>query len=206
MNEYKIPAAPGEAELIEKRSRFIGRCVPVNSEAEATGFISEVRAKHRDASHNVYAWRVREGALGRHSDDGEPSGTAGMPLLEVFLKQGLTNFCAVVTRYFGGVLLGAGGLTRAYAKAGALALEVSGVAVMRPWVMGRAVIPYSLYDILLRALEAEGAAGIETAFSEDAAVSFSLPEEKFEPFRAALTDLTSGRAAAERLGSAYFPG
>ena len=198
-----MPRKRGEAEFIEKRSRFIGYCLPVTAEAEALAFIKEIRAKHRDASHNVYAWKIREGALCRHSDDGEPSGTAGMPLLDVFLKQDVTNFCAVATRYFGGVLLGAGGLTRAYSKCGVVGLEAAGIAVMRPMTLGRILLPYALYDIVLRALEGAGASGIEPLFETDVTLRFALPDEDFQPFCETLTEITAGRAAAEREGGAF---
>ena len=108
MPDYIIPAGDGEIEYVEKRSRFIGRVWRVESEAQALERLRETRERHWDATHNVYAYALHEGGIMRYSDDGEPSGTAGMPVLDVFRKAGVQDFCCVVTRYFGGILLGAG--------------------------------------------------------------------------------------------------
>ena len=127
LNYFTIKQA-GEAELIEKKSRFIGYAAPVSNEAEAMAFIEAIRAKHRDATHNCYAYQAGwHNEYQRSSDAGEPSGTAGRPILEVIKKSNLKNTVVVVTRYFGGVLLGAGGLARAYAKTAALALAKAGL-------------------------------------------------------------------------------
>ncbi len=125
MADYKTVRAAASGELTEKRSRFIGYCKPVSTEEEATAFIASIRSRHWDARHNVYAYSLREGNLRRYSDDGEPSGTAGMPVLDVLQKSGVTDVCVVVTRYFGGVLLGTGGLVRAYSQAARLGLNAA---------------------------------------------------------------------------------
>ena len=109
MTEYFIPTGASETELVEKRSRFLGHVWPVESEGEARARIEEIRKKHYDARHNCWCYRIREGGVERYSDDGEPQGTAGQPMLNVFQREGVTNVCCVVTRYFGGILLGAGG-------------------------------------------------------------------------------------------------
>ncbi len=127
MADYKTVRAAASGELTEKRSRFIGYCKPVSTEEEATAFIASIRSRHWDARHNVYAYSLREGNLRRYSDDGEPSGTAGMPVLDVLQKSGVTDVCVVVTRYFGGVLLGTGGLVRAYSQAARLGLNAAQV-------------------------------------------------------------------------------
>ena len=111
--DYKTVRRAAQDEFTEKRSRFIGYCAPVSTEAEATAFIEQLRRRHWDARHNVYAYSLREGNIRRYSDDGEPSGTAGMPVLDVIVKNGVCDVCVVVTRYFGGVLLGTGGVVRA---------------------------------------------------------------------------------------------
>ena len=128
--DYKTPTIEAHGEFTEKRSRFIGYCKPVTSEEEATRFISQIRSKHWDARHNVYAYSLREGNIKRYSDDGEPSGTAGMPVLDVIVKNEVFDVCVVVTRYFGGILLGTGGLVRAYSQAAKLALDAGKVALM----------------------------------------------------------------------------
>ena len=122
MKDYKTVKTESHDEFTEKRSRFIGYVKPVKTEDEATGFISSIRSKHWDARHNVYAYSLREGNIKRYSDDGEPSGTAGMPVLDVITKNEVYDVCVVVTRYFGGVLLGTGGLVRAYSQGAKLAL------------------------------------------------------------------------------------
>ena len=118
---YLTPAAFGEAEFTEKRSRFIGRVWPVETEAEALEHLKRMREQHWDATHNVYAYVLREGGIMRYSDDGEPQGTSGMPVLNVFRSREIVNVCCVVTRYFGGILLGTGGLVRAYSRSAKLA-------------------------------------------------------------------------------------
>ena len=133
MTEFFIPAGPGESEFVEKRSSFLGHVRCVETEEEAKEFIAQVKKEHYDARHNCWCYGIKDGPV-RYSDDGEPQGTAGVPMLEVFQKQGITNFVCVVTRYFGGVLLGAGGLLRAYTKSARDALEAAGIAGVRRWV------------------------------------------------------------------------
>ena len=116
MTEYYIPTQAAESEFVEKRSRFIGYIKPVETEAEARAFVEEIKKRHYDARHNCWCYLLREGGVVRYSDDGEPQGTAGQPMLGVFEKEGITNLVCVVTRYFGGILLGTGGLLRAYTK------------------------------------------------------------------------------------------
>lgn len=126
MTEYYIPTAPSETEFVEKRSRFIGHVWPVESEEEARGYIEAMKKKYYDARHNCWCYRIKEGGVERYSDDGEPQGTAGQPMLNVFQREEVTNVCCVVTRYFGGVLLGAGGLVRAYTQSAKDALDAAG--------------------------------------------------------------------------------
>ncbi|MEG2420250.1 MAG: YigZ family protein, partial [Oscillospiraceae bacterium] len=130
MTEYRIPAGRGEAEFVEKRSRFLGHVAAVSSEEEARRFIDEMKKTYHDARHNCWCYRILDGAE-RYSDDGEPQGTAGIPLLEIFQREGVTNVVCVVTRYFGGILLGAGGLLRAYSRSGKDALDGAGIATMK---------------------------------------------------------------------------
>ena len=147
MTEYYVPTAPSETEFVEKRSRFIGRVKPVETEEEARAFVEEVRRRHHDARHNCWCYLLREGNVLRYSDDGEPQGTAGQPMLGVFEKEGVTNLVCVVTRYFGGVLLGAGGLVRAYTRSAKDALDAAGVSVVRRWVRHLVPCSYSRWSL-----------------------------------------------------------
>ena len=189
---YKLPLRAAEVEFTEKKSRFISHIAPVSSEAEALAFLDSIREKHRDASHNVYAWRLKQGGLCRHSDDGEPSGTAGMPLLNVFLKQDVYDFCCVATRYFGGILLGAGGLVRAYSRCGALALEASGTGVMREITQCAVTLPYALHEPARRLICACGAEINHEFFGTEVEMKFSLPAEELPVLQGKFTELTSG--------------
>ena len=203
MNSYLTPDGFGRAELTEKRSRFIGRVWPVESEEEARARIEETKKQHYDARHNCWCYLLREGGTQRYSDDGEPQGTAGQPMLNVFQSGGLTDLCCVVTRYFGGVLLGAGGLVRAYSAAAKLALDAAGVRRMAHWQ--RLMIPaaYGQFDRLRRLLEDYGAVVEETDFGADILITALLQEEQSAPFRRALTELTAGTVEAETLEALY---
>ena len=143
MSEYFVPAGSGEAEFVEKRSSFLGHVRFVETEDAAREFINEMKKKHYDARHNCWCYIIRGGAV-RYSDDGEPQGTAGLPMLEVFKREGVENVVCVVTRYFGGVLLGTGGLLRAYTKSAKDALDASGIAAVRRWVKLETACPFSL--------------------------------------------------------------
>ena len=192
MEKYKLPLRIAEAEFTEKKSRFICHITPVASESEALSFISSVREKHREANHNVYAYRIRSNGIYRFNDDGEPSGTAGIPLMETFLKQDICDFCCVATRYFGGVMLGAGGLVRAYARCGAVALEASGVGLMRELTLCAAKMPYSLYETAKRLLDNFSADIISEDFSENITVKFLLLSEDLLSLQSKIAELTAG--------------
>jgi len=192
MEQYKLPLRKAEAGFVEKKSRFISHISPVSSEDEARAFLGSIRVKHREANHNVYAYRIRENNICRFSDDGEPSGTAGMPLLEPFLKQDIHDFCCVATRYFGGTLLGAGGLVRAYARCGAVALEASGIGIMRELVLCAATMPYSQFEAVKRCLIACGADMESEDFGADVALKFSLLPEGLPELQRSIAELTAG--------------
>ena len=142
--DYRTVREFGTDEFIERRSRFIGYATPVETEEEALAFVAEIKEKHRDASHNVSAFVLKNGVK-RYSDDGEPKGTAGVPVLEVVEKEGLVNVAVVVTRYFGGTLLGAGGLVRAYSHGAKLGLDAAGLVTMTPCRELSLVLGYELY-------------------------------------------------------------
>ncbi len=192
MTTYLVPAAYGEAEYIEKRSRFISRVWPVENEAEALAHIEAMRKQHYDATHNVYAYSIRDNGIMRYSDDGEPSGTSGQPTLNVFRSEGIQNFCCVVTRYFGGTLLGAGGLVRAYSASAKMALDAAGISQMALWkniVMG---CSYSQYERIKRLLEENEAVIEDTDFAADITFTALLREDMTEKFRKELTEMTAG--------------
>ena len=202
MTEYLIPTGPGGGELVEKRSRFLGRVWPVESEEEARAYIEETQKRHYDARHNCWCWRLKDGPE-RYSDDGEPQGTAGQPMLNVFQREEVTNVCCVVTRYFGGVLLGAGGLVRAYTQAAKLALDDAGISVVRRWVEVSVPCPYPLFERMK--LEVEGAGGVlgDVEYAADVTVKALLPEGAVEAFSARVTELTAGGSAAAVVGERF---
>lgn len=204
MSEYYIPAGDGEAEYVEKRSSFIGRVRCVSTEEEAREFIESIKKKHYDARHNCWCYIIKDGAV-RYSDDGEPQGTAGIPMLEVFKREGITNVVCVVTRYFGGVLLGAGGLLRAYTKSAKDALDSAGVAAVRRWVELRTDCPYSLLERVKNECAALG--GVEAGTDYAACVSFRalLPEENAQSYIGRITEISAGACTAEKCAERFKP-
>ena len=192
MEQYLVPASAAEETMIEKKSRFIGHIWPVETEEEAIAHIKEMRDKYWDATHNVYAYVLKSGAM-RYSDDGEPGGTAGMPVLNVLRQEEIYNVCCVVTRYFGGTLLGAGGLVRAYSKSAKLALDSAGIAMKRVW--DRVDIPcsYALFERVRQEVEAWQGQIIDSEFTADVLIKAMLPEEQTEGFFLRLQDLSNGK-------------
>jgi len=193
MESYRTVSASGEAEFIEKKSRFIGHIAPVVSEGEAVSFVSDIRSRHRRANHNCYAYILREGSAMRYSDDGEPQGTAGMPILEVIRREGVVDVAVVVTRYFGGVLLGAGGLVRAYAHAAKLALDCVGVAKMCLCTEIALEMPYAMYEQVQKLLDDYPALVLDTSFAGDVTMYIRMRADSFAEFEAALTEISAGR-------------
>ena len=204
MGDYIIPAGYGEAEHVDKKSRFIGQVQHVESESEAMAFVESVRRRRDDATHNVWAYVLANGAL-RWSDDGEPGGTSGQPTLNVFRQAGVCDVCCVVTRYFGGVLLGSGGLVRAYSKAASLALEAAGLARMAEWRRVRVLCSYAQYERVRRLLGDFGAEDREASFGADVEIGALLPAGSGGSFSARLADLTAGGAMFEEEGSVFRP-
>ena len=200
---YRIPAGYGEAEFVEKRSRFIGRVWPVETEEEALERLKEIRARHWDATHNVYAYILRENAVMRYSDDGEPQGTSGLPTLTVFRAGEVQNVLCIVTRYFGGILLGTGGLVRAYTQAARLGLEAAGIAEVRLWERLLIACPYSLYERARRELELAGAAEIQTDFAADVSLEALVENGRGEALNDRLRELSSGAVEALILGEEF---
>ena len=205
MTEYYIPTASAEAELVEKRSRFIGQVKPVETEEEARAFVEQVKKKHYDARHNCWCYRLRDGGVERYSDDGEPQGTAGQPMLNVFQREEVTNVVCVVTRYFGGVLLGAGGLVRAYTQASKLALDESGISVVRRWVEVTVDCPYNFFErVKLEVTALDGVVG-DVDYTDHVTVHALLPEGQEVPFGARITEISAGGFSAVEVGEVFKP-
>lgn len=199
MQEYVTIYAPAEDEFVERKSRFIGAIAPVQTEEEAQAWIAQVRQQHRDATHNTYAYILRNG-IKRYSDDGEPQGTAGVPMLDCIEKEGLVDVAVVVTRYFGGILLGTGGLVRAYSHAAARAVEAAGRVCMKPCVLMETVCDYAQYGRLLPYIAASGGTVEDTVFAEGVSLRFRLPEDESARFEKGLADLTAGTVSARVTG------
>lgn len=204
MSDYIIPAGYGEAEYIDKKSRFIGQVQHAESVSEAMAFIDGVRKKYADATHNVWAYVLSDGQM-RWSDDGEPGGTSGQPTLNVFRSANVCDVVCVVTRYFGGILLGSGGLVRAYSKAASMALEAAGRARMAEWQSVAVECSYAHYERLRRLLEGEGAQDMSGDFAEFVTVTCLLPAGVPEQIGGRITDMTAGGARMSVLGSVFRP-
>ena len=204
MTEYYIPAGPGEASFVEKRSEFLGHVRMVETEEDAKAFVAQVKTEHYDARHNGWSYAIKDGPV-RYSDDGEPQGTAGVPMLEVFQRQNVTNFVCVVTRYFGGVLLGAGGLLRAYTKSAKDALDAAGIAVVRRWVEVRLPCSYSLLERLKKETEAMDGIVTDVEFGAGVTILALLPEENAPAYSARIFDVTSGTVTPEVTGETFRP-
>ena len=204
MSEYIIPAGYGEAEYIDKKSRFIGQVQHAESVPEAMAFVEAVRRKHADATHNVWAYVLADGQM-RWSDDGEPGGTSGQPTLNVFRSANVCDVVCVVTRYFGGILLGSGGLVRAYSKAASMAMEAAGRARMAEWQSVAVECSYAHYERLRRLLEGEGAQDMAGDFAEFVTVTCLLPAGVPEQIGGRITDITAGGARMSVLGSVFRP-
>lgn len=197
MSGYLIPAGRGESEYVEKRSSFLGFVEPVSCEEEARAFIAGIKKLHRDARHNCWCYLIKDGPE-RYSDDGEPQGTAGIPMLEVFRKEGVTNAVCVVTRYFGGVLLGAGGLLRAYTKAAKEALENAGTVEILPKTYFLLRCPYSLAERIRLETLSFGGTVEDTSYEADVTMLVSILSEKAEAYSARIFDMTSGTVSPEK--------
>ena len=195
MKEYVTIAQRAEDDFFERKSQFIGYIAPVSSEEEALAFLAEIRAKHRDARHNCFAYILQNGVK-RASDDGEPQGTAGVPIMEVVEREGLTDVIVVVTRYFGGILLGAGGLVRAYAHAAKLAVDAAQRKVMSPAVLVEMQMDYNQYGRINNVLSKYTAIVQDTAFTDMVTMRILFIERDVEAFRAELTEMTEATVEA----------
>ena len=206
MDEYLVPSGYGEDEFVEKKSRFIGRVWCVETEEEALEKVQQMKKQHYDATHNCWAYVIKDGPM-RFSDDGEPGGTAGNPMMQVLQKENLYNVVCVVTRYFGGVLLGAGGLVRAYTKGAKIAIDAAGKSVKRIWTVLYLPCPYNFYERVK--LEVAAFEGIirDTQFGAEVELEILLAEGKTQAFLDRLTDMTAATVEAMEIGKEYraFP-
>lgn len=204
MAEYRTIAQAAQDEFVEKRSRFIGYARPVQTEEEAQAFIAEMKSRHWDATHNVYAYILREGNIQRYSDDGEPQGTAGIPTLDVLQKSHVTDVAVVVTRYFGGILLGGGGLVRAYSHGASIALKAAGIITMKECSLLMLSCDYSRYGRVSSLIPECGGIIDDTDFAGDVTLSFHMAPELMGSFARKLADATNGQVTFEECGSQYF--
>ena len=206
MDEYLVPTGFGEDEFTEKKSRFIGRVWLAETEEEALARIQEMKKQHYDATHNCWAYVIKDGPM-RFSDDGEPGGTAGNPMMQVLQREQLYNVVCVVTRYFGGVLLGAGGLVRAYTKGAKIAIDAAGKSVKRVWTVLYVPCPYSFYERVKLEVAAFGGILRDTQFGAEVELEILVAREQTQAFLDRLTDMTAGTVEGMETGQEYraFP-
>lgn len=196
----------GEDEIIINKSRFIGYAMPIETEEEALEFIDKIKVKHRDATHNVHAYVVgKDNNIQRFSDDGEPSGTAGIPMLEVIKKGNLRNVVVVVTRYFGGIKLGTGGLIRAYTRGAKIGLDAGIIVDMVQHTKIKVRIDYTLYGKIENYLMNEGYIVDDSVFDDAVNIFVYVEDANIENFHNIITDLTNGNAILEYLDEEYIP-
>lgn len=198
-DSYRTVYERAEDGFEEKRSRFIGQIMPVTTEEQAVEFIGSVKAANRKARHNVYAYILRDGNISRYSDDGEPQGTGGVPVLEVLKKEGLTDVCVVVTRYFGGILLGTGGLARAYSNACKLAVEKA--RIMEIYRCSKITVhcDYTLYGRLTQILPQFGVKTVGEDFAEDVTLTALVKSDLAEAFKEKLVNAANGKLKLEEI-------
>ena len=202
MTEYYLPTRYGTAEFVEKKSRFIGEIWPVSTEEEARQRVADVKKKYHDARHSCWCFLLRDGTI-RYSDDGEPQGTAGQPMLEVFSRAGITDCVCVVTRYFGGVLLGTGGLVRAYTRSAKAALDAAGITVERLW--DRLLVPcsYGQFEKVRQETQRHGGVIEDTDYGADIMLTVLTSEGRTQAYLEGLTELSAGTIEGEKLEQVF---
>ena len=203
MDSYRIPTESGASEYVDKRSRFLGLVQPVGSEDEARAVIAACKKQYHDARHNCWCYLLRDGTE-RYSDDGEPQGTAGMPVLDVLRKSGVTDVVTVATRYFGGILLGGGGLVRAYSHTASIALQAAQIITMRECLLLSLTCDYGRYGRVASLVPECGGVTDDTVFEEKVTVKFHLAPELLGAFRKKLADATNGQVDVTEDGKKLF--
>ncbi len=193
----------GSDEFEEKRSLFIGHAAHVTSEEEALDFVKKIKKQYPDATHNCWGYLLRGGIIARYSDDGEPQGTAGVPLLDTIRKSGVTDAAVVVTRYFGGILLGAGGLVRAYSHGAKIALEAAEIITYEKYDVYTLVCSYSDYQKYSVILASFGAVIDATDFTDTVRVDFAIKSTESERLLLKITETSAGRDRAEKIGERF---
>ena len=206
MEDYLVPFEAAESEFVEKRSRFISHVWRVESEAEARARIEEMKKRYYDARHNCWCYILKEGGVVRYSDDGEPQGTAGQPMLNVFQREAVTTVCCVGTRYFGGVLLGAGGLTRAYTKGAKDVLDAAGICRMSLWTVWDVPCTYPLFERMKLEIAACGGVVRDAAYGAGILLRAAFPAGGAERFAPRLTELSAGGLEMLPGGEEFLPG
>ena len=202
-DKYVTVKQESHVEFEEKRSLFIGYAKPLKSEDEATEFIKQIKAKHSDATHNVFGYTMKNGIIARYSDDGEPQGTAGMPVLDVIRKSGVDDACVVVTRYFGGTLLGAGGLVRAYSQAAKIALEAAEIVTFEPYTELSFALSYSDYQKICAELSKYGAIVDNTEFSDSVMLKIAVKNEVVSSISSKINEISAGKSSPQIIGERF---
>ena len=200
---YTTLEGEGEAEFTEKKSVFIGHAAPVQSEEEAQAFVKKYKNQYMDARHNVWAYLMKGEIIARYSDDGEPQGTAGVPVLDTIRKSGVTDAVVVVTRYFGGILLGAGGLVRAYSHTAKLALEAAHIITYERYTELELICSYSDYQKYSALLPSFGAIVDGTDFADRVTLRFSVKDTVVPDLFAKIREMSGGRDTAKILGNRF---
>lgn len=200
---YITLAKEASAQFEEKRSLFIGYAKPTTTEEEAQEFIAKIRGQHKDATHNVFGYSMKGGILARYSDDGEPQGTAGMPVLDVIRKSGVDDATVVVTRYFGGILLGAGGLVRAYAAAAKMALDAAGIVSYESYTELSLACSYSDHQKLSAELPKFGAILDDTIYADNVTLKFAVKDEIADAVMGKIREMSGGKLSPTVLGHRF---
>lgn len=200
---YTTLATEASAQFEEKRSLFIGYAKPTKTEEEALGFVAEIKQKHKDATHNVFGYSMKHGILARYSDDGEPQGTAGMPVLDVIRKSGVDDATVVVTRYFGGILLGAGGLVRAYAAAAKLAIDAAGIVTYESYTEISLTCSYADHKKLTAELPRFGAILDDTEYADNVTLKFAVKDTVTDSILARICEMSGGKLTPTILGHRF---
>ena len=202
---FRTVKAPSSVELVINKSRFIGQCFPISSEAETLDLLAQLKKRYWDASHNCYAYSVGEkGEIARFSDDGEPGGTAGMPMMDALRGAGVTDVLCVVTRYFGGILLGTGGLVRAYSRACSEAIQAAGIVRMAPCVIMEFRVPYAQWAMFQQEARKHGAS-LEPAYGEIVRCNVAIEADRTKAFSDSVFDQSAGSLTGIPLGMEYRP-
>ncbi len=200
---YITLAKEASAEFEEKRSIFIGYAKPTKSEEEALAFVAQIKQKHKDATHNVFGYSMKHGILARYSDDGEPQGTAGMPVLDVIRKSGVDDATVVVTRYFGGTLLGAGGLVRAYSAAAKMALEAAEIVTYESYTEISLTCSYADHQKISAELPRFGAILDDTVYAEDVTLRFAVKDAVTDSVLGRIREMSGGKLIPEIVGKRF---